>query len=266
MESHGTQSSKKRSIAVIPARLSSTRLESKLLLPLGGEPIIVRTARRAASASAVDSVLVATDDERIARVVLDAGFEAVLTSADHITGSDRIAEAIDGREVDIVVNVQGDEPFISPSTIDSAVNALIENGADFATTCERLATIEDILNPNVVKVVVGNDGFALYFSRSPIPFPRNEVIEAGGLEEALRANPDLVSMFRKHTGLYVFTPSGLKSFTESRRTPLEVAENLEQLRIIENGQRILVVETEHGSIGIDTLEDYERARNLVGDN
>ena len=250
---------------MIPARLLSTRLERKLLLPLEGEPIIVRTARRAASAETVDQVLVATDDMEIAEVVQRAGFEAVMTSGKHVTGSDRIAEAVEGRNIDVIVNVQGDEPLISPEAIDLTVTALVDSGSDFATTCEPMASAEDVMNPNVVKVVVGRDGFALYFSRSPIPFPRNEAIGAGGLKEALTTDQSLVPRFRKHTGLYVFTPLGLRLFTEMERGDLEIAENLEQLRILEMGHRMRVVETADGSIGIDTIEDYERVRRLVGD-
>jgi 3-deoxy-manno-octulosonate cytidylyltransferase (CMP-KDO synthetase) len=264
VESHGIKSPPKKVIAVIPARFSSVRLEGKLLLPLGGESIIVRTSRQVALAKSVESVLIATDDSRIAEVVEKAGFRAVMTSPNHSTGSDRIAEAVDGTDADVIVNVQGDEPFISPETIDSAVAALIESGADFATTCEEIGDASDVLNPNVVKVVLDERGYALYFSRSPIPFPRNEVLKNGTLEDALKADPSLVSIFRKHTGLYVFTRTGLMEFTKMPKTTAERVESLEQLRIIENGFRIKVVETKDVCIGIDTEDDYEKAKKMLG--
>jgi 3-deoxy-manno-octulosonate cytidylyltransferase (CMP-KDO synthetase) len=265
VESHGIKSPLKKTIAVIPARFASTRLEGKLLLPLGGEPIVVRTARQAASSQLVDLVVVATDDIRIADAVESAGFQVVMTSQNHPTGSDRIAEAVSGMDVDVIVNVQADEPFISPETIDSAVIALTEAGVDFATTCEEITDPSDVLNPNVVKVVTDRNGFALYFSRSPIPFPRNEVIEFGSLDEALKIRPGLISMFRKHTGLYVFTPAGLRAFTNMPKSPLEKFENLEQLRILENGFQMKVVETGNPSIGIDTEDDYKKALEMIGD-
>jgi 3-deoxy-manno-octulosonate cytidylyltransferase (CMP-KDO synthetase) len=265
VEPHGTKSQKKKIVAVIPARYSSTRLEGKLLLPLSGEPIILRTVRQAASTEILNEVIVATDDERIAQVVRAAGHRAVITSPNHKTGTDRIAEAIDGTQADVIVNIQGDEPFISPETIESAVRALIESGADFATTCEAVESPDDVINPNVVKVVTDNAGFALYFSRSPIPFPRHEVLKHGDIATALEREPTLLSKFRKHTGLYVFTSFGLSFFTTTAQTPNELEESLEQLRIIENGHRIRVVETDHKSIGIDTREDYERAKRMLGE-
>lgn len=235
------------------------------MLPLGGEPMILKTVRQAASAEIVDEVIVATDDARIADVVNASGHRAVMTSPDHKTGTDRIAEAVTESDADVIVNIQGDEPFISPHTIDSAVLALIESGADFATTCEKIELVDDVVNPNVVKVVTDESGYALYFSRSPIPFPRNEALKHGDVLSALNEEPALLGKFRKHTGLYVFTPSGLKFFTEAKQTTNELTESLEQLRIIENGRKIIVVETEHKSIGIDTLEDYERARCKLGE-
>jgi len=265
VESHGTKSPPKKTIAVIPARFASTRLEGKLMLPLGGEPIVVRTARQAAASQSIDLVVVATDDLRIADAVKSAGIQVVMTSPNHATGSDRIAEAVSDMDVDVIVNVQADEPFISPETIDSAVIALRAAGVDFATTCEEIQNPDDIVNPNVVKVVADRNGFALYFSRSPLPFPRNEVIEFGSLEEALRSRPQLISTFRKHTGLYVFTPRGLRAFTTMPKSPLETLENLEQLRILENGWKMKVVETGNPSIGIDTEDDYKKALELIGE-
>lgn len=266
MEPHGTKSLKKKIVAVIPARYSSTRLEGKLLLPLAGEPIILRTIRQALSAEILDEVIVATDDERIAQVVRAAGHQAVMTSPNHKTGTDRIAEALTGTGAEVIVNIQGDEPFISPDTIEFAVRALIESEADFATTCEAIESPHDVIDPNVVKVVTDNNGFALYFSRAPIPFPRHEVLKHGDIATALKEEPTLLSKFRKHTGLYVFTSFGLRFFTTTAQTPNELEESLEQLRIIESGHRIRVVETDHKSIGIDTQEDYERAKRLLGED
>ena len=251
-------------VAIIPARYSSVRLEGKLLLPVAGKPLILHTLAQAGKASRVDRVIVATDDERIFQVVLQNGGEAVMTSAGHQSGSDRIAEvARDLPQGSIIVNVQGDEPLISPKTIDLAVEALIADpSADISTTCERISDAADVLSPDIVKVVTDNAGNALYFSRSPIPFPRDAVKKAGSIGEALK-DPHVLSLFRKHTGLYVYRREYLLEFTGLPQTTLEKTEMLEQLRALENGARIKVVETAEGSIGVDTAEDLERMRALL---
>jgi 3-deoxy-manno-octulosonate cytidylyltransferase (CMP-KDO synthetase) len=245
-------------IAIIPARYSSTRLPGKPLLDLAGKPIIQHVYERTSQAQTIDRVLVATDDERIRAAVNSFGAEAVMTSADHETGTDRIAEAARLLEADIIVNVQGDEPLIDPATIDAAIEPLIKDPSlPMSTTCEPLARAEDLFNPNVVKVVIDREGNALYFSRAPVPYPRSASLEL------LQARPDLLQVYRKHTGLYVYRRHFLFEFTAWPRTPLEQVESLEQLRALERGCRIRVVTVERGSIGIDTQADLEEARRLL---
>ena len=252
-------------IAVIPARFASVRLPGKMLLPLGGKPLILHTFERAKEAENVSRVIVATDDRRILRVVQEAGGEAVLTDANHQSGSDRIAEVAAGLpENSIIVNVQGDEPTISPRTIEAAVAEILQDSnADIVTTCEKISDFRDVLNPNVVKVVTDKDGYALYFSRSAIPFPREATRKHGDLETALKAEPDLLAAFRKHTGLYVYRREFLLKYTKLPESNLEKLESLEQLRILENGKFIKVIEVSESSIGVDTPEDFERVRQIL---
>ena len=175
-------------IAIIPARLFSTRLANKLLLELNGKPLILHTLEQTKKARNISRVIVATDSEEILRIVRASGGEAVLTSAAHQSGSDRIAEVAENLpENSIIVNVQGDEPLISPKTIESAVEAILNDDAiQMATTCEKIYDAKDVTSPDVVKVVTDENDFALYFSRSPIPFPRDAVKKYGTLENALQ--------------------------------------------------------------------------------
>jgi 3-deoxy-manno-octulosonate cytidylyltransferase (CMP-KDO synthetase) len=253
-----------RVVAIIPARYASTRLPGKPLLEIAGRPMILHVVERALKATVINRVIVATDDERVLRAVTDAGAEAVLTSPEHRTGTDRLAEVAASLDAEIIVNVQGDEPLIEPATIEAAVAPLVADPAMvMSTTCEPIETIEDALSPNVVKVVVDRDGFALYFSRHPIPFPRAETLTHGSIEAALRAEPALLKLFAKHTGLYAYRRQFLLTFARLAPTPLERAETLEQLRALEHGYRIKVVKVEHRSIGVDTLEDLERVRTMI---
>ncbi|HTK38740.1 MAG TPA: 3-deoxy-manno-octulosonate cytidylyltransferase, partial [Pyrinomonadaceae bacterium] len=210
-------------IAIIPARYASTRLEGKLLLPVAGKPLILHTLDQAMRAKTVSRVIVATDDDRIMQVVQDSRNEAVLTSPENRSGSDRIAEvAASLPDRSIIVNVQGDEPLIAPETIDAAVECLLDHdAADMSTTCEIIRNYEDVLNPNVVKVVTDGRGYAVYFSRSPIPFPRDAVSKYGSIAAALSAEPELASRFRKHTGLYVYRRNFLLRFAKMEQTALE---------------------------------------------
>jgi 3-deoxy-manno-octulosonate cytidylyltransferase (CMP-KDO synthetase) len=267
VESHG-QNPQQNVIAIIPARYESTRLPGKLLLPIGGRPLILHTLDRARAAANVSRVIVATDDERIHKIVCKEGGEAVLTSPDHASGSDRIAEVAEQLPGDsIIVNVQGDEPLISPRTIERAVDAILDDESiDIATTSEAIDDTDDILDPHVVKVVTDANGVALYFSRSPIPYPRTAAQRYGGLNEALNREPQLLNLFRKHTGLYVYRRAYLMEFTRLPRTRLEQLEMLEQLRALEHGARIKVVEVDESSIGVDTAEDLERVRQIVESN
>lgn len=265
MEIHGSNPLQ-NVIAIVPARYSSTRLPGKMLLDIGGKPLILHTLGQAAKAKTVSRVIVATDDERILDVVRANGGEAVMTSPDHNSGSDRLAEVAESLPEDsIVVNVQGDEPLISPDVIDAAVNALIADPlADMATTCEPITSRLELLNGNAVKVVVGDKGYALHFSRSPMPWPREASLRYGGdPNQAIEEEPELLSNFRKHTGLYVFRRDYLLEFTKMPQTRLEQFEMLEQLRALENGAKIRVLDVTESSIGVDTIEDLERVRRIV---
>ncbi len=219
---------------------------------------------RALAARTVSRAIVATDDARIFDCVTSAGFEAVMTRSDHATGTDRIAEVARDLDVQIIVNVQGDEPLIEPETIDRAISALINDPeAEIATTCEPIDDPADVLNRAVVKVVVDDGGHALEFSRTPTPFPNQAVARHGSIEAALGYEPALLSTFRKHTGLYVYRREFLLKFTTWPQSERERAESLEQLRALERGVKIRVVEAASPSIGVDTIEDLERVRTIV---
>ena len=265
MEHHGKNPSK-IVVAIIPARYASVRLPGKLLLPIAGRPLIAHTIERARSASTVSRVIVATDDQRIFDAVIGVGAEAVMTSTDHRSGTDRLAEVAANLPDDcIIVNVQGDEPMIAPETIDAAVQALIDDeDADMATTCEPIESLGDLLNGNIVKVVVGDSGYALYFSRSPMPFPRDASLKYDGDPgRAIHEEPELLSLFRKHTGLYVYRREYLLRLSKLPPTQLEQIEMLEQLRALEDGADIRVVNAAGSSIGVDTQDDYEKVRELL---
>jgi 3-deoxy-manno-octulosonate cytidylyltransferase (CMP-KDO synthetase) len=238
-----------------------------MLADLLGTPLIVSTLQQAQKARSVGRVIVATDDERIRDVVIAAGGEAVMTSGHHISGSDRIAEVAAGLpDGSIIVNVQGDEPLISPKTIDRVVEALISDGsAQMATASEPLTEKNgELLNGNVVKLVVSDTGHALYFSRSPMPFPREASLRyEGDPGRAIDEEPELMSIFRKHTGLYAYRREYLIEFTKMPPTRLEKIEMLEQLRALENGARIKVVDAAASSIGVDTQDDLDRVRAIL---
>lgn len=238
-----------------------------MLREIAGKPLILHTLGQALKARTVSRVIVATDDARIMEVVRQAGGEAVMTSPDHQSGSDRLAEvAASLPEGSVIVNVQGDEPMISPYTIDKAVEALINDpNADIATTCEPIKhKSEELLNGNVVKVVVGDNGYALYFSRSPMPFPREASLRWNGDPgRAIDEEPELMANFRKHTGLYVYRREYLLEYTKLPPTKLERVEMLEQLRALENGAKIRVVDVSETAIGVDTERDLERVKILL---
>jgi 3-deoxy-manno-octulosonate cytidylyltransferase (CMP-KDO synthetase) len=258
------KNSKQIAVAVIPARYSSTRLPGKPLLEIAGKPLILWVAERALAARSVARAIVATDDKRIFDTVTSAGFEAMMTSADHKSGTDRVAEVARTLDAGIIINVQGDEPLIEPETIDRAVRQLEMNAEVLmATTSEPIEEIAEVLNPVVVKVVIDDDGYATSFSRNPTPWPNQAVTRHGSIEAALRNEPALLSSFRKHTGLYVYRRDFLLEFAGWPQTESERAESLEQLRALERGVRIKVVEAASPSIGVDTIEDLERVRALI---
>jgi 3-deoxy-manno-octulosonate cytidylyltransferase (CMP-KDO synthetase) len=258
-------------VAIVPARLASTRLPGKALIEIAGKPMVCWVAERARAASNVDRVIVATDSQQIADAAQSRGIEAVLTAADHNSGTDRVAEvAASIPDAEIIVNVQGDEPLIAPATIERAVAAMAAEiakpagGAGIVTTWEPIDSIDDLLNPDLVKVVLDDDDNAVYFSRSPIPYPRDAAKRHGGSPEAaLKSEPELLKLFRKHTGLYVYRRDVLLEFTKWPQSQLEQVEALEQLRALAHGVKIKVVEACAASTGVDTIADLERVRALV---
>jgi 3-deoxy-manno-octulosonate cytidylyltransferase (CMP-KDO synthetase) len=229
-------------VAIIPARYSSTRFPGKPIVPIEGKPLIEHVYRQVQQARHVDRIIVATDDERIRQAVDRFGGAAVMTRNDHTSGTDRLAEAANDLDPDtLIVNVQGDEPMIEPGVIDQAITAAQRRDADIVTVMTRLGqTNAD--DPNRVKVVVDRNGNALYFSRSRIPSRGTSFL---------------------HIGLYAYRVRFLKLFTKLDPTPLEQAERLEQLRALEHGFRIRVVEVESKSWGIDTPEDLERYLAII---
>ncbi|OZI74460.1 3-deoxy-manno-octulosonate cytidylyltransferase [Bordetella genomosp. 12] len=246
-------------VALVPARAASTRLPDKPLADIAGKPMVVRVAERAAQ-SAASLVCVATDDERVARVVAEHGFQAVMTRADHPTGTDRLAEAVTllGLADDaIVVNVQGDEPLIEPETIDAVARRLAATpAADIATCACPLADAQALFNPNVVKVVCDTQDRALYFSRAPIPWARDAL--AGGERVLAAGLPAL-----HHIGLYAYRVGFLHRYPTLPQGQLERFESLEQLRAMEYGHSIVVYRSAAApAAGVDTPADLERVRAI----
>ncbi|MDQ6653806.1 MAG: 3-deoxy-manno-octulosonate cytidylyltransferase [Acidobacteriota bacterium] len=318
-----------KAVAIIPARYDSVRLPGKALLEIAGKPMICWVVARALAARNVSRAIVATDDERIRYVVQHAGYEAVMTSKDLASGTDRIAEvAASLVNEEIIVNLQGDEPLVSPLTIERAIAAMGEEkigekgkgeggkgkgesgrhgdeetrrrgeeetarggkaetgkrGAgekrgeeetrdqehekreervEIVTAWEPMESAADVLNPDVVKIVVDENRHAIYFSRSPVPYPRGAVRKHGSIEAALRSEPSLLTRFRKHTGLYVYRRNVLLEFMKWPQSELEKLESLEQLRALEHGVKIKAIEASTWSIGVDTIEDLQRVRSLV---
>jgi len=240
-------------LAVIPARYASSRLPGKPLVPLCGKPMIQHVWERVHSARKVSRVLVATDDERVRRAVEVFGGEAVMTRADHRSGTERVAEvaASAASKAEILVNVQGDEPLIEPAAVDIAIEVLLNDPAALvATLAVRIAIPAEVMDPNVVKVVLDFDGNALYFSRAPIPRVRADGVPVH-------------SRHLKHLGIYVFRRSALLEFPTFPQGELEKVEQLEQLRWLENGYKIRVAETTYDSVSVDVAEDIERVEKLL---
>lgn len=236
-------------VAIIPARYQSTRLPGKALADIGGRTMIEHVYRRASAARSVGVVIVATDDRRICDAVEKFGGRAQMTSAAHRSGTDRLAEVARGMSADLIVNVQGDEPLIDPSMIDDAIAAFkSEPDLEMSTLRRRIDDPADLANPNVTKVVVDRNGYAMYFSRAPIPFTRDGCPPAPAW---------------RHIGLYVYKRACLLRLTSLPATAMEEAEALEQLRALEYGVRIKAVETAHDCVGVDTPEDLERVRRLA---
>ena len=240
-------------IGIIPARYASTRFPGKPLAILGGKTVIQRVYEQASSV--LEEAYVATDDERILQVVEQFGGRAVMTRADHKSGTDRIEEAAEktGTDADVIINVQGDEPFIQPSQIETLMRLFDNPTTQSGTLGKRFDSIEATLNPNSPKIVTDLQGFALYFSRSIIPFVRGKE-----QTEWLKSYP-----FLKHLGLYAYRREVLHEVTQLPQSHLELAESLEQLRWLENGYRIRVGLTDVETVGIDTPEDLKRAEEFL---
>jgi len=243
-----------KALGVIPARLGSTRLPEKILRLIGGKPMIQHVWERAKRAKRLSDVVIACDEPHVVERARDFGANALLTSRDHPSGSDRVAEAVKKTDADIVVNIQGDEPLIAPELIDGVVEALTKDAsAVVATAIKRVRTAEEFNNPNVVKVVADKNGSALYFSRAAIPFRRDGV------------RSDFSKCF-KHLGIYAYRRKFLFDYCQWPKSFLEREECLEQLRVLEAGYRIKCVETDFETIGVDTAEDVERVVQFLKAN
>ena len=235
-------------IAVIPARYASTRFPAKLMQDLGGKTVILRTYEAAIETNLFHDVFVVTDSDLIFNEIISKGGKAIMSIKQHESGSDRIAEAVENMDVDVVINVQGDEPFINKKPLEELIEVFkkdIDKKVDLGSLMFEITDKEEINNPNHVKVITDQQGFALYFSRSVIPFPREENVGV---------------RYMKHIGIYAFRKQALLDFYKLPMLSLEASEKLEQLRYLEYGKRIKMVETSRGSIGIDTPEDLEKAR------
>lgn len=237
-------------VAVIPARYGSVRFPGKALAGIAGKPMVQHVFERARGARRVSRVVIATDDERILQAVASFGGDAMMTRGDHRSGTERVAEVAAHIEADVYVNVQGDEPLVEPAAIDALVATMEEESVSVATLCTPITEPGDIMNPNVVKVVTDFEGNALYFSRAPMPWVRDEKQAVG-------------TQHRKHLGLYAYRREALLEFPTLPPGELEKLEQLEQLRLLENGYKIRVVETEFDSIGVDVPADVARVEQLL---
>ncbi|WP_282056523.1 3-deoxy-manno-octulosonate cytidylyltransferase [Maribacter luteus] len=233
---------------MIPARYAASRFPAKLMQDLSGKPVIVRTYEAAIKTELFDEVYVVTDSKLIFDTITDAGGQAIMSIKEHDCGSDRIAEAVADMDVDIIVNVQGDEPFTDRESLASVLKVFeddVVKEIDLASLMVRINDWDEINNPNTVKVIIDNRNFALYFSRSPIPFPRDTAIE---------------DIYYKHKGIYAFRKSALMDFHRLPMLPLEAKEKIEAIRYLEYGKKIKMVETKVTGIEIDTPEDLKKAQ------
>ncbi len=238
-------------IAVIPARYASTRFPAKLMQDLGGKTVILKTYESAVNTNLFDDVFVVTDSDLIYNEIVSNGGKAIMSVKEHESGSDRIAEAVENLDVDIVINVQGDEPFIDADPLAKVIDVFRNDTSkqvDLASLMREIKEEEAINNPNNVKVVVDQNSFALYFSRSVIPYPRETNVGV---------------RYMQHIGIYAFRKQALLDFYSLPMKSLEASEKLEQLRYLEFGKRIKMVETTHVGIGIDTPEDLDKARKML---
>ena len=238
-------------IGVIPARYSSTRFAAKMLADIMGKPMLQHVWERAKQSRMLDDLIIACDNEIILKAAKKFGAKAVMTSKQHVCGTDRISEVVNPLEVKVIINIQGDEPLIHPMMIDSVARALLEDRViNMATLMKKIEDVRQITDPNVVKVVVDKNSFALYFSRAPIPF--------------LAANAEIEQVnYYKHIGLYGYTKDFLFTYKNLPVSNLERTERLEQLRVLAGGYKIKVIETPYDTIGVDTPDDLERVKNQL---
>ncbi|RXG16286.1 3-deoxy-manno-octulosonate cytidylyltransferase (CMP-KDO synthetase) [Leeuwenhoekiella aestuarii] len=242
---------KLKTIAMIPARYEASRFPGKLMQDLQGKPVIIRTYEAALKTQLFDNVYVVTDSDLIYNTVKAAGGEVIMSQKEHSCGSDRIAEAVADLDIDIVVNVQGDEPFTNEDDMRNVLQVFYENGAeaiDLASLMTPIMVKAEIENPNNVKVIVDEANFALYFSRAPIPFPRDQ---------------DIDITYYKHKGIYAFRKQAVLDFAKLPMRGLEAAEKIEAIRYLEYGKRIKMVYSDSPAIGIDTPQDLEEARLII---
>lgn len=263
-------------IVIIPARYDSTRFPGKPLAPLNGKPLIQHVYENSMKSKLAKDVIVATDNEEIFEKVTSFGGKAMMTSKDHASGTDRIAEAAASMDYDIIVNVQGDEPLIRPEMIDDVIGLLDDKKASMGTLMKKIENPEEIFDPNIVKVVCDSEGFALYFSRAPIPFNRDqwkvkseelkvksEALRRFELETEYGRGHPAPTNFYKHIGIYSYRKDALLRLAGMRPVELEQAEKLEQLRALANGFRIKVKETFFDTVGVDTPQDLERVKKWL---
>jgi len=242
-----------KKVIVIPARLDSSRLPKKVLLDLKGKTVIQRVYEQCLKVKNIDGVYIATDSSEIEEVCRSFTNHIILTKSTHQSGTDRIGEAVAGIDCDIVVNVQGDEPFIDPNLIEELVHSFDDDQVSMTSAMSKIENIKDLQDPNVVKVVVDTQNNAIYFSRAPIPFPRDH-------QEIIHSNEELKKHnFFRHIGIYGYQKDFLAKYIKMDQTNLEKLEKLEQLRVIENGFKIKMIEAALSLVGIDTQEDYEEA-------
>ena len=260
MTTAATSGSALKVAVAIPARFSSTRLPGKPLADIAGKTMIRRVYEQAKKAIGVQAVLVATDDERIARQVRSFGGEVVMTRADHLSGTDRLAEVFENREADLIVNVQGDEPFLDPHLIEALIDPfLTEPDLQYATLKTRITDPADLLDATIAKLVVDQNDNVLYFSRSPIPFDMGAMAWQGGRFEIGALDTDTLY---KQIGLYAYRRAFLREFASWEPAPSEKRERLEQLRALHHGVRVKAVTVDHQGFSIDTPADLERARQI----
>ena len=241
-------------VAVIPARWESSRLKGKILADINGKPMIQHVWERVKKAHNVDEVVIAVDKDKVQKVVEAFGAKTVFTSPEQPSGTDRIAEVASTIDADVYINVQGDEPMIHPMMVDELAQVFqYEKNVQMATLVKRIQREQDVYDPNVVKCVMDRKGYALYFSRSPIPY-----IRADNAEKI-----DVSGKYFKHVGLYSYTKDFLFTYTNLPKSILESDEKLEQLRVLEHGYKIKTIETRYETIGVDTQEDLDRVREIL---